>query len=64
MVAMGTISVTDLDLFLVSDKVSDAMAHIEHHAIARFGLRRRKMPPANRWLGESPLKKDSAVRAS
>jgi hypothetical protein len=40
------------------------MAHIDHHAISRFGLRRRKVPPANRWLGEAPLKKDSALRAS
>jgi uncharacterized protein (TIGR00730 family) len=60
MVAAGTISVTDLDLFLVTDNISDAMAHIEHHAITRFGLRRRKMPPANRWLGESPLAPSSA----
>jgi hypothetical protein len=56
MVANGTISVTDLDLFLVTDNIPDAMAHIEHHAIARFGLRRRKAPPASRWLGEAPLK--------
>ena len=64
MVAHGTISVTDLDLFLVTDNVTEAMAHIEHHAIKRFGLRRRKMPPPNRWLGEAALKKDSALRAS
>jgi uncharacterized protein (TIGR00730 family) len=56
MVSSGTICVTDLDLFLVTDNIADAMAHIEHHAITRFGLRRRKMPPANRWLGEEPLK--------
>jgi uncharacterized protein (TIGR00730 family) len=64
MVASGTISVTDLDLFLVTDNITDAMSHIEHHAITRFGLRRRKVPPANRWLGESPLKKDSPASAS
>ena len=64
MVANATISVTDLDLFLVTDNISEAMAHIEHHAITRFGLRRRKAPPASRWLGEAPLKKDSALRAS
>jgi uncharacterized protein (TIGR00730 family) len=63
MVAHGTISVTDLDLFLLTDSVTDAMAHIEHHAINRFGLRRRKIPPKT-WLGESPLKKDSPLRAS
>jgi uncharacterized protein (TIGR00730 family) len=64
MVATGTISVTDLDLFLVTDNVADAMAHIEHYAITRFGLRRRKVPPPNRWLGEAPLKKGSALRTS
>jgi uncharacterized protein (TIGR00730 family) len=64
MVAQGTISVTDLDLFLVTDNLTEAMAHIEHHAIDRFGLRRRKIPPPRTWLGESPIKKDSALRAS
>jgi uncharacterized protein (TIGR00730 family) len=64
MVAHGTISVTDLDLFLVTDSVPDAMAHIEHHAIKRFGLRRRKLPPPKSWLGESAIKKDSPLRAS
>jgi uncharacterized protein (TIGR00730 family) len=64
MVAHGTISVADLDLFLATDNVADAMAHIEHHAIRRFGLRRRKTPPPRTWLGEAPLKKDSALGAS
>ena len=45
MVAHGTISVTDLDLFLVTDSVPEAIAHIDHHAIRRFGLTRRKGPP-------------------
>jgi uncharacterized protein (TIGR00730 family) len=63
MVASGTISVTDLDLFLVTDNIPDAMAHIEHHAVTRFGLRRRKAPPPNAWLGEAPIKKDSAYPA-
>ena len=62
MVAHGTISMTDLDLFLVTDNVSEAMAHIEHHAVARFGLRRRKVPPS-RWLGEEALEKDGAPDA-
>jgi uncharacterized protein (TIGR00730 family) len=61
MVAHGTISVTDLDLFLATDSVSEAMAHIEHHAINRFGLRRRKVRPRT-WLGESVIKKDSDSR--
>jgi uncharacterized protein (TIGR00730 family) len=58
MVAHGTISITDLDLFLVTDNVTDAMAHIEHHAIRRFGLTRRKAPPPRRWLGETEIKRN------
>ena len=56
MVAHGTMSATDLDLFLATDSVTDAMAHIEHHAIRRFGLTRRKGPPPRRWLWEEALK--------
>lgn len=62
MVAHKTISVTDLDLFFVTDSVAEAIAHIEHHAIDRFGLQRRRVP-ARRWLGEDSLEKDSAVGA-
>jgi uncharacterized protein (TIGR00730 family) len=56
MVAHGTVSATDLDLFLVTDSVTDAMAHIEHHAIHRFGLTRKKERAARRWLGEQALR--------
>ncbi|SRR6266508_4773796 len=55
MVTVGTVAATDLDLFLVTDAVPEAMAHIEHYAIRRFGLRRRKYPPPHKWLGEQPL---------
>lgn len=55
MVAVGTISATDLDLFLVTDAVEEAMAHIEHYAIRRFGLRRKSYVPPKRWLGEKQL---------
>src|SRR4029078_10353043 len=55
MVANGTISVTDLDLFLVTDSVPEAIAHIDHHAIARSGLTRRKGPLPRRWLWEEAL---------
>lgn len=64
MVTLGTVSATDLDLFLVTDSVPEAMAHIEHHAIRRFGLRKRNVPPPKAWLGEQPLKKDSAANAA
>jgi len=55
MVAVGSVSATDLDLFLVTDSVPEAMAHIDHHAIRRFGLTRRKGPPPRRWLWEEAL---------
>jgi uncharacterized protein (TIGR00730 family) len=55
MVAFGTVSVTDLDLFLVTDDVSEAMSHIEHHAIRRFGLVKKRMPPPSKILGEESL---------
>jgi uncharacterized protein (TIGR00730 family) len=55
MVAVGTVSATDLDLFLVTDSVTEATAHIDHHAIRRFGLTRRKGPPPRRWLWEEAL---------
>jgi uncharacterized protein (TIGR00730 family) len=56
MVASGAMSATDLDLFLTTDSVRDAMSHIEHHAIRRFGLTRRKGPPPRRWLWEEALR--------
>ena len=46
MVTLGTVSAADLDLFLVTDAVPEAMAHIEHHAIRRFGL---KPAEQRRW---------------
>ena len=60
MVALGTVSATDLDLFLVTDSVPEAMAHIEHHAIRRFGLTKRSVPPPQEWLGEEPFKAQSS----
>lgn len=55
MVEAGTISATDLDLMLVTDSVPDAMAHLQQHAVDRFGLKRRRFPRASRVLGERPL---------
>jgi hypothetical protein len=52
MVTVGTVSPADLDLFLVTDAVPEAIAHIEHHAIRRFGLKRVPPPRPSRWLGE------------
>jgi hypothetical protein len=66
MVDAGTISAADLDLMLVTDSVTDAMAHIELHAVQHFGLKRRKAPRPHKIFGESPLgaspRADSAGR--
>jgi len=53
MVDAQTISDHDLDLMLVTDSVEEAMAHIEQHGVARFGLKRRPWPIPSRLLGES-----------
>ena len=52
MVEVGTISPYDLDLLMVTDSVEEAMAHIQRHAIERFGLRRRPTPRQSRFLRE------------
>jgi uncharacterized protein (TIGR00730 family) len=56
MVEEKTVSSADLDLFLVTDSVAEAMAHLEQHAVQQFGLKRRKFPKARKWLGENALK--------
>ncbi|MFZ4987069.1 MAG: TIGR00730 family Rossman fold protein [Blastocatellia bacterium] len=50
MIGEKTISPTDLDLLLVTDSVEEAIAHIEYHAVNRFGFRRVFKPL--RLLGE------------
>ncbi len=40
--ATGTISADDLDLLLITDSVSEALQHIERHAVQQFGLTRRE----------------------
>ena len=47
----GTVGTNDLKLLMVTDDVSDAMAHIRRYAIESFGLRRRVMKPSP-LLGE------------
>jgi len=48
----GTISPEDLDLLLFTDSVEEAVAHIQKHAIDRFGLTRKGAPRPSRWLWE------------
>jgi hypothetical protein len=52
MLKAGTISKSDLQLFMITNSVDEAMAHIEKHAIQKFGLRRTKVFKRRWWLGE------------
>jgi hypothetical protein len=53
MAAAGTISLEDLGLMLITDDLDEAMAHIRHHAIDAFRLRRAFQPAP--LLGERRL---------
>ncbi|MCC7009430.1 MAG: TIGR00730 family Rossman fold protein [Acidobacteria bacterium] len=48
----GAISSDDLNLLKITDDLDDAIAHIEQHAVAAFGLRRRPLERPRWWLGE------------
>jgi hypothetical protein len=52
MVVAKTISPEDLKLFLVTDSVYEALAHIEKYAIEKFGLKRRPVVKPSVLLGE------------
>jgi len=48
-----TIDKNDLELFLITDSVEEAVQHIREKAIGRFGLKPEKRPKPSRWLGET-----------
>jgi uncharacterized protein (TIGR00730 family) len=52
MAEAGTIDRADLDLFLFTDSVDEAMAHIQKHAIDQFGLVRKAPRRRSRFLRE------------
>jgi uncharacterized protein (TIGR00730 family) len=52
MVRAGTIDAEDLKLLLFTDSVDEAIAHINEHAVERFGLVQRRLQPRSRVLGE------------
>lgn len=52
MVEEGTISPSDLDLFLFTDSISEAMEHIQKYAVEGFGLTKRKMMKPWPIIGE------------
>jgi uncharacterized protein (TIGR00730 family) len=62
MVRVGTIDAQDLHLVLFTDSVDEAMAHIQKHAIERFGLVRRTAPASSRVLGEHGLGRRGRTR--
>ena len=55
MVDEGAISPGEIDTWLATDDVDEAMAHIRKHAIEGFGLRSRRWPRPSRLLGEPRL---------
>lgn len=50
--AEKTIDPADLDLFLFTDSVEEAIAHINKYAIEGFGLKKRRVMTPKRWLWE------------
>lgn len=52
MIKEGTISPSDVELFLFTDSIKEAIAHIEKHAIEGFGLTKRKVYKPWSILGE------------
>lgn len=48
----GTIDANDLNLLLVTDSVEEAMAHMQKHAVEKFGLRKRSSIPRKWFLWE------------
>jgi uncharacterized protein (TIGR00730 family) len=53
MVEAGTISASDLELFILTDDIEEATAHIEKHAVSKFNLDRdRPRPQQLRVLAE------------
>jgi uncharacterized protein (TIGR00730 family) len=52
MVNEKTISAEDLELFLYTDSVEEAMKHISKYSILDFGLKKRRKMKTITWLGE------------
>jgi hypothetical protein len=48
----GTISARDLSLWLTTDDLDEAMAHIRTHTVDKFGLLKRPVPRPSRVLRE------------
>lgn len=61
MAEAGTISPEDPDLIFFTDDISEAMAHLQRHAVRQFGLRRRPMPKPKTILGERGVGRKAAT---
>lgn len=55
LITEGTINAEDLDLFLFTDSVEDATAHINKYAIEGFGLKKKKSFKPFRIFGERKM---------
>ncbi len=61
MVGAATINPDDMNLLLVTDDPTEAAAHLEHHGVRRFGLRRQITPRA---LLREPMARSTTPRGS
>ena len=52
MIDVGTIDRQDMDLFLFTDSVDDAITHIQKHAVEHFGLVQKHLQTPSRILHE------------
>jgi hypothetical protein len=52
LVKAGTIGISDIDLFLLTDNIDEATAHIDKYAVQAFGLKKAKKMRPLAWLGE------------
>lgn len=52
MITNQMIDKEDMDLLLLTDSIDEAVKHIEHHAVRRFGLDLREIPKPSVLLGE------------
>ncbi len=48
----GTIKKSDIDLYLLTDSIEEAMTFIEENAVKKFSLKRKKEYKPVTWLGE------------
>ena len=48
----GTISAKDLELCLFTDSIPDAVKHIQHNSIKKFGLKAAEKQHISKWLFE------------